>query len=103
MSDGSSDDKTRGVTGVVEEVEAGGHQVTILCPGDERRVLVQVTDLDHSMPEEGDTVRSLVWDDTEEAGTVENIDDSDEATVVFSNNKTKCPVEKLCKVDPDNL
>ena len=103
MSDSSSDDKTRGVTGVVEEVEAGGHQVTILCPGDERRVLVQVTDLDHSMPEEGDTVRSLVWDDTEEAGTVENIDDSDEATVVFSNNKTKCPVEKLCNVDPDNL
>ena len=103
VSDSSSDDKMRGVTGVVEEVEAGGHQVTILCPGDERRVLVQVTDLDHSMPEEGDTVRSLVWDDTEEAGTVENIDDSDEATVVFSNNKTKCPVEKLCKVDPDNL
>ena len=80
-----------------------GHEISVLCFSNNEASIVGVDDLEPSLPEEGDTVKSLLWDDLTEAGTVLSIDDQDNAVIkVCGDNKEsiKCQIDKLCKVDP---
>ena len=61
-------------------------------------VKVEAENLEPSLPEEGDMVMTLVEDTPDCPGTVQSIDDEDNASVKFLNGDTHTfPLEKLCK------
>ena len=63
---------------------------------------VNVKDLEPSLPEEGDIVKSLLWDDHSDVATVVSIDDDDNAVIKLSDTEESktCQIDKLCKVNP---
>ena len=77
-----------------------GNTVSVLCQSGTWSV--NVSDLEPSLPEEGDEVKSLVWEESSGVGTVVSIDDDDNAVIKFSDDEAQvsCQLEKLCKVDP---
>merc|ERR1711915_329677 len=101
VSDRSLNSSIAGDTGVVEKLGVSGHDIFVLCLSSNMVTCVSVRDLEPSLPEEGDTVKSLLWDDLTDAGKVLSIDDDDNAVIKLSDKEeTKtCQIDKLCKVD----
>merc|ERR1719264_9649 len=113
------DDAISGHCGVVTDTMDNGNKLTILI-GKNSSHEVSVENLEPSLPEEGDRVKTLVWGVTsniggtfdgnggsfdgiggsfESAGTVQSIDEEDNASVKFVNGDTHpFPLEKLCKI-----
>ena len=61
--------------------------------------IVDVGEIDPYLPEEGDQVKSLVKNSTEEAGVVLKLDEEDNALVRFPDNtEVTYQIDFLCKV-----
>ena len=101
VSDKCEDVAISGHCGVVTDTMDIGNKVKILIGKDSNHE-VSVESLEPSLPEEGDMVKTLVWGTTgnhESAGTVQSIDEEDNASVKFVNGDTHpFPLEKLCKI-----
>ena len=112
VSDKCKDVAISGHCGVVTDTMDNGNKLTILI-GKNSSHEVSVENLEPSLPEEGDRVKTLVWGVTsniggpfdgnggsfESAGTVQSIDEEDNASVKFVNGDTHpFPLEKLCKI-----
>ena len=101
VSDKSSETSISGDTGVVVDIGDNGNTVSVLCQSGTWSV--NVSDLEPSLPEEGDEVKSLVWEESSGVGNVVSIDDDDNAVIKFSDEaQVSCQLEKLCKVDPNH-
>ena len=101
VSDKSSETSISGDTGVVVDTGDNGESVSVLCQSGTWDV--NVADLEPSLPEEGDQVKSLVWEERSGVGTVVNIDDDDNAVIKFTDEaRVSYQLEKLCKVDPQH-
>merc|ERR1711934_7938 len=90
VSDRCEDVAISGHCGVVTDTMDNGNKLTILI-GKNSSHEVSVENLEPSLPEEGDRVKTLVWGVTsnhECSGTVQSIDDEDNASVEFVNGDT---------------
>ena len=102
ISDKCKEDKIAGLCGVVRHTKDGGNKIAVLIDGANQPFEVSAESLEPSLPEEGDTVKTLVWgvkNNEECPGTVESIDEEDNANVQFGDVATLTfPLEKLCKI-----
>ena len=61
--------------------------------------IVDISEIDPYLPEEGDEVKSLVKSSTEEQGRVQHLDEEDNALVRFPDNtEATFQIDFLCKV-----
>ena len=106
VSDKCEDPAISGHCGVVMVTRDRGNKVQVLMDGSNQPFEVSADNLEPSLPEEGDRVKSLVWGVTssqECAATVKSIDEEDNASVIYGDGVTTFtfPLEKLCKISAE--
>ena len=105
VSDKCEDPAISGHCGVVMVTRDRGNKVKVLMDGSNQPFEVSADNLEPSLPEEGDRVKSLVWGVTssqECAATVKSIDEEDNASVIFGDGVTfTFPLKKLCKISAE--
>jgi len=88
-----------GKAGKIVNVRSGGGKATVKIEGLSGARIVAVKEIEVELPEEGDKVKSLIWGSSTEVGSVESLDDNDNAVVKYSNHQSIIQIDMLCKVD----
>jgi len=88
-----------GKPGKIVSVRAGGEKATVKVVGLSGARIVPVKEVEPELPEEGDTVKSLVWGSPPDVGEVVSLDDDDNAVVKFKEEQRVIQIDMLCKVE----